>query len=493
MFNFQTSILGYIFTGSGFIKLDPGVYAWFSLGGAVVIAAVYYFFYRYGKTLFWNSRLPKRSVFLVVFVFYLVVTTWVTVLYPPVADEPHYLVMSHSLVYDHDLDTAKVYANKEYLKFYPADNLDPHHHEAGLSFLVAPFYWLGGRFGVQVLLNFLMALVAVNIFLLCVESGFTQEVSFSVAFLMAIGSPLVTHASLVLTEVPAALLTIYLFRKIIFNSIIPVGLLVGETILILLFPWLHLKYTLLAVLFIFFLLMHLKNQYKLLVLFIILLLAGGGGFALFHYLYYGWSVPLHGQETTQGALPMFTGDLLRGGLGLLWDRDFGLFPYCPLFLFMFCGWFLFRKDNPKVSQAINVFFFALFLVYSLTVPECWSGSAAPSRMLVPVLPLLAPFLARVREEKSLQNLWQKVTILAVFIGYLLNVFPFLRYFTGKEKLLGHLATSLGIDPLFFLPALFQDKADSQFLAAFYLIVLFLISYFYSKAKTLFKFQWRVGR
>src|SRR5581483_1302952 len=120
-----------------------------------------------------NSSLssPRFSiaVFGVSLAIYLALAGWMTRVWKPLGDEPHYLLAAHSLVHDGDLDLANNYARGDYQLFFEGATLDPHvritavgqvlRHDLGLPFVLAPAYALGGRAGVEYFLACLAALL----------------------------------------------------------------------------------------------------------------------------------------------------------------------------------------------------------------------------------------------------------------------------------------------------------------------------------------------
>src|SRR5919201_1845818 len=79
----------------------------------------------------------------------------------PTGDEPHFLVMIQSLLHDGDFDLRNNYLNHDYFDYYPF-SLYQHiieegtHwypiHSLGLPLLAAPWFAIGGRAGVVVML-----------------------------------------------------------------------------------------------------------------------------------------------------------------------------------------------------------------------------------------------------------------------------------------------------------------------------------------------------
>jgi len=104
-----------------------------------------------------TSRSVQLWVFAVSVLIYGAITPWVKEACWPTADEPHYLLLTHSLVFDHDFDLANNYARNDYKVFYPAEISRPAHHtvlnmhwqevpvhDVGISALLVPGYALWG-------------------------------------------------------------------------------------------------------------------------------------------------------------------------------------------------------------------------------------------------------------------------------------------------------------------------------------------------------------
>ena len=93
-------------------------------------------------------------------------------------DEPHYLIAADSLVRDGDFDLSNNYNPNVFLDWYASPNLDRQVkaradgaqfliHTYGLSILIAPAYWLAGARGVAYFMALLGALLAGQVYLLC--------------------------------------------------------------------------------------------------------------------------------------------------------------------------------------------------------------------------------------------------------------------------------------------------------------------------------------
>src|SRR5262249_44654782 len=92
---------------------------------------------------------------------------------PYAGDEPHYLVVTNSLITDGDADVKNDYLLRRYLHYYPA-LLDPHvnttifkpdsphwysWHGVGFSALLVPAVWIGGTRGATMMMVGVASLV----------------------------------------------------------------------------------------------------------------------------------------------------------------------------------------------------------------------------------------------------------------------------------------------------------------------------------------------
>src|SRR5450631_1622289 len=116
-------------------------------------------------------------VFVVSLLIYAAISPWALIASWPTGDEPHYLLLSHSLVYDHDFDLANNYAHQDYLPYLPVPMSETHTvksktgqamlwHDVGTSILLVPGYWGDQRFGAMLEMNVIAASIAVAIYML---------------------------------------------------------------------------------------------------------------------------------------------------------------------------------------------------------------------------------------------------------------------------------------------------------------------------------------
>jgi hypothetical protein len=131
-------------------------------------------------------------------------------------DEPYYLLMTESLVRDHDLDLANQYraiANSDTgrpdLVPQPGDPRGPHgeqysRHEPFLPILMMPGYALAGLPGALAVIALFGALLARSTVRFLEDEGIADTTTRALFPLIAFGPPIVFYATRIWPEVPAA-------------------------------------------------------------------------------------------------------------------------------------------------------------------------------------------------------------------------------------------------------------------------------------------------
>lgn len=180
---------------------------------------------------FFQNLLVKHWVVLVIFLVSFSLYFWAGLTWQPkqrpTGDEPHYLIITQSIIEDHDLDLKNNYDDKTYKTFgYWNENLDKHIsprstsgkeysiHNIGWPIIMVPGFYFGGRTGVMITVELLAALLSVNIFLLIKKVLRNAKTSIIPWAAVAFSAPIVTYAFQSFSEIAAALLIIYATRKI---------------------------------------------------------------------------------------------------------------------------------------------------------------------------------------------------------------------------------------------------------------------------------------
>ena len=337
----------------------------------------------------------------------------------PGGDEPHYLVITQSLLGDHDLRIDNNHARQDYAAYYDAD-LTPHAiapgrdggtysvHPVGLPLLAAPAFALGGYAGVVVLMILVAAAAA------ALAWGWVRRVTGSVAAATfswsatALSVPFLTNSGTIYPEVPAAFAVMaaatVAIRDVGLGDGAPVAaaparawraLLLGVTTGAL--PWLHSKYALMAAVLLAIGMWRTwrdrpsppRTRGRLLAMAAVPFAVSVAGWLGFHYLIWGspWpSAPYGGAAGTQMSLR----SLVRGVPGLLIDQEYGVFSYAPALAMGMVGlWSMWRAGGRARGLAVEIGAALAALIGTVGAFQMWwGGTALPGRMLISGLLLM---------------------------------------------------------------------------------------------------------
>jgi hypothetical protein len=170
-----------------------------------------------------NLTTVRMAVFGVSLVLYLILGSLHARAIGPGGDEPHYLVIAHSLLTDGDLQIENNHARRDYQAFWAGPTLRPDYmkrglngqiysiHAPGLAFLVLPVYAAAGYGGVVAFLCLLAALAALAVFDLSYEIAGARAAVITWAA-VALTVPFLPHGWLIYPEVPAALIVAWALR-----------------------------------------------------------------------------------------------------------------------------------------------------------------------------------------------------------------------------------------------------------------------------------------
>lgn len=350
-------------------------------------------------------------------------------------DEPHYLLITHSLLFDRDLNLFNNYKDKDYLQFYPGE-LESHgfpgkkgpgyeyaKHTPGLSVLLAPSYLVGTKLGRMVsnqthdpnhqkkflvfILNATMGLMAALLgwifFLFARDFTKNQNAALLSWFVFTLTSPLLFYSHLIYPEIPASLLIIVILYRFLFSKNLTSWSFFWMGLGILFLPWLGVKYIVLSMGLIGIILTGLwkadTRRIKNILMFIAPLLFSSGFFLFYLWSLYGNILPssIYKGYLSSGpslSLELFHfkfNEFFRMGLGYLFDQSAGIFPYSPIYMIFILGVVLaFVRKKHQTLPLLGIFllywgFCSLFYYFG--------GYCPPGRALLPVTFILALFLA----------------------------------------------------------------------------------------------------
>ena len=352
----------------------------------------------------WNRvALPgPRAVFVITVLVLAVASVYTKRWIGFVGDEPHYLVVTHSLVADGDLRIENNHEAGDYQAFYGGvlpmhyvtrgvDDVVYSIHAPGLPALVAPVYAVAGSAGVVAVLIGLAALTAVLVFVLA-ERLTSRRVAVVTWVAMAFTVPFFFQSWMVFPELPAATVVALAMVWLWTSGDRGVPLALGQGLALGLLPWLHVKYSLLLVVLLGALVVRAWPRWRSAVALCLPVGLSGVSWLLAFQVMYGRLDPTAPYGPSRQGVD-FT-NVPRGALGLLFDQEFGLVVYSPIYLLAAGGAWLAIRDRRLRGPALGTLVALLTLVVSVTTYYMWwGGYSLPARFLVPALPLLAPMVA----------------------------------------------------------------------------------------------------
>ena len=404
------------------------------------------------KGLFFRLDVKKTKTILWVvgLLAYSLIGTWMGHCNEPTGDEPHYLLMAHSLAFDGDFDLKNNFENKDYLNFYSRELVPqtpiqgPNHysyHSMGYPILIAIPYRLLGLPGVRLYAYAVSSLFALNLFLLVQGLFHKREVSLWVWLLCLLGPPLVLFSNHAATETSSGVVATWLFRMIVSPGGPALGWLFGAGLGLL--CWLHEANLFLAgVLFlVFWLTAQPRREILKTALVWVALVTPLFWLNLTHF---GFIVPTHnlglfmvGNQSlyvVSGAdkILSFLSNFPRAILGLFFDQEFGLLIYAPIYVLTGLGLLLLKKTELRSFRKTGFILLAELLFFG-AIGEWRGGGGSAPRFLVPLHFLFAVCLGRVLAGPSAKPLSRLVVLLSGWgfvFSFLLVWIPWMRWNKG---------------------------------------------------------------
>ncbi len=442
-------------------------------------------------------------------------------------DEPHYLMISRSLLRDGDFDLAGDYAQKGYSEFMLLQGeIAPHvvkgakpgrlysFHSPGVSFLLLPFYAAGSLFKGKALVLLIRlgmslwgALFAVQVYLLARSLWGKEGLAAWVWFFASFTAPVFFYAIHVYPEIVVAALALTVYRVLRDSPSVSAaraalcGLGLGS------FIWFHaLKYiALLLPLFLYGLwaVRRKSGSRSALVLYILVPAAVIALYLQFQHALYGtyslfavsWARPLTG--TQQDSL-RFAGsvifdvplrDRLETLAGYFLDQRDGLLFYAPLYFFSLLGaWEMIKRRRGELL--LLLFLGAPYLLLSAALTQR-AGYAPQARPMVAVIWIMVIALGYFLSENSggvfsrLKNFAAGLSLVFVILllGQPLNLYQeTTRGATQRGGGLFFLLSNLHFDLTKLLPSYLKVEDRSWLPNAVWpgLLVLFVLAYALSK-------------
>ena len=334
------------------------------------------------------------------------VAAWETRPSVPGGDEPHYLIITQSLLKDRDLRIENNHRDGDYRAYYAGELPKPDYrrrgrdgeiysiHAPGLPALVAPAFAIGGYRGVVVFL----ILVASSGSALAWWLTYSVTRRFDAAWFgwaaVTLSVSTIFHSFTVYPDGPGGVLTLTGVWALLRteqeresrSERIGPWWLHGAALAML--PWIHTRFALIAGSLGALIVLRLsttRNSAGKAVAFLTIPAISAICWIGFFIAVYGTPDPSAPYANEEGSSSFIPG----GMVGLFFDQRFGLLAYAPVIGVAFSG-LVFMLIDPRLRRLGLELLFVL-VPYLLAVTHFamwWGGHSAPARFFVPMLPLL---------------------------------------------------------------------------------------------------------
>jgi hypothetical protein len=318
-------------------------------------------------------------------------------------DEPHYLVITHSLLVDHDLQIENNHTRGDYRAFFGGE-LRPDYlqrgvngqiysiHAPGLSVLLLPAYAVAGARGAIVTVCVLAAVAALAVFeIAAIVAGLAT--AWLTWAMICFTVPFIPHAWALYPEIAGAAIVAWAIVWTLRSRDRSPTSWLWRGVCLAMLPWLHTKFTVLLAGLIVCLLWNLRARWRSAAALVLPIAISGVAWIAFFWIIYRSIDP---QVPYGGYTAQFVRveNIPRSLFGLLFDQKFGFLIYAPIYLLLLPGLrALFRDRQLRQLGVMTVLTAGAYVISAARLYMWWGGSSAPARFLVPVLPLLAPAIA----------------------------------------------------------------------------------------------------
>ena len=334
------------------------------------------------------------------------VAAWQVAPSRPEGDEPHYLIITQSLLGDGDLKIENNHRHGDYRQYFAGDLSEPHYqrlgrdgdiysiHAPGLPVLVAPAFALGGYYGV---VTFLVLLASAGSALAWHLSWLVTRRADAAWFgwaAVTLSTSTIFHSFAVYPDGPGGVIALTGIWAILRSDeeagtggerTLP-WLLHGAALAAL--PWMHTRFAFIAGSLGALILLRLgtnRNAAGKAVAFLSVPAASALCWIGFFIAIYGTPDPSVPYANEAGS-PRF----IPGGLaGLLFDQRFGLLAYAPVLLcaLISLGWMIRESAQRRIGLEL-LFVLVPYLLAVTHFAMWWGGTSAPARFFVPMLLML---------------------------------------------------------------------------------------------------------
>jgi hypothetical protein len=419
----------------------------------------------------WNSsgREPVRHgaiyVFLATFLAFGGCVPWMWLSSSPQGDEAHFMVLTHSIVVDHDFEVGNNYQNRDFKEEFPPPSpgsfrgypygsmqrdgmggmlVEPHvlrnyrgqlmlQHDIGFPLLLVPGYALDRREGALMTIALIAALGAAAIFELAMLSGAGNVQAVLTVGLFCFTTPYYVFSQAALIDLVGAVTSLWVALQFFrYRKQERDRYLLLSGILIAVLPWLNIRYWSLAgpafLVLCAWLIHREAGTYPTLIKKLALVgipsLVSLGVFAAVDKVLFNTYLPNASMVLVGRSMLVFKPQPVRGFLGMMFDQSFGLIPTGPLYVAVAAGMIvLFRRDRWSFAALLLP---ALGYLSFLSCNQFWSGGwAAPGRYILSAVTAMIATAALVLNRK-VRWLVGVLAAWSFFISILFTVNSYIR-------------------------------------------------------------------
>jgi hypothetical protein len=348
----------------------------------------------------------------------------------PGGDEPHYLVITQSLLYDGDLKIENNHERGDFFE-YVDDPIRPDYlrrgtdgeiysvHAPGVSALVLPAFAVAGYPGALVFLALASALGVATLWRLAYELAQNATAAWAAAWATGFSATVFLHSFTIFPDPVGAVFVAVVLLVLIRLEVAPAFVTRRQLLLaggcLALLPWLHTRFALVSVAFgcVFSARLLFRGRSRWLT-FVSIPTVSCVAWLLFFYVIYGTPNPSAPYGDSRQASVEF---LPTGLAGLAFDQQFGLLANAPIMALALWGVVGLWRTRPRLALellAVAVPYIAVVAAFGMW----WGGWSAPARFLTCLMPLAVPLMT-VTWERGTRVL--RYAFVALFIVGSLNV------------------------------------------------------------------------
>ncbi len=448
-----------IFTGLAILYLKLSDYSRVLKDGS--------FFLRKWRIRFWGLPLRKKLVWMFIVAFLVYNGCTLILVFQGITfsgDEPNYLLMSHSLLKDRDVDLANNFANKDYFHFYdrasnPRLTLGVNGrygkdgklysvHLPGISVLMLPWYGLSQLFNgplrtfiLKGSLSIWAALFGLQVYLLARDLLRRETLSLVLWVVVSFSTPVLFYAIHLYPEIPIACFTVYVFRKMISTASPSSARIVFLGLLLATFHWFGVKYYALFWPLLAVSLFYLIRRHRVGKKVFLFLVFPAFSVALYHaalFRIYGTISPLAvyagvmTPEQSQAAVQALLSTPLRARvdafLNYFLDQRDGFLLYSPIYMFAFLG--IVEMARRAKRELLAILLIGLPFILGWVTVASRPGRCPQGRVLAPLAwigGLLIGYFLAFNRRRSFTLLFSGAASLSLVLSGILLYHPSFLY------------------------------------------------------------------